>query len=151
METLSENHTTRSISDHPLYVELGDEDGNPPETPPERREEARVALELLLGGWERAALEAQHITPQHRRVVVKTVARVRRAVEEGTTAYNLLLFVLAPAFLLPGEIEVGTITTGTLEALGIGFAPIDDLGRLYTSVFDAPALDPGQPPLFADK
>jgi hypothetical protein len=149
METQSEDRTTRSISGHPLYVVIGDESDNPPETPPQRREEAKVALELLLSGWENAALEAEHITPYHRQIVVKTVERARAALEHHTTPHNLMATLLAEAFLQPGEIPVGTLTTGTLEALGIGFAAIDDGFSLYPTVFDRVTPDTVQPALFA--
>lgn len=95
---------------------------------------ARTALELLLTGWERAVAEAD-VTDCYRRIVAETVERVRSALEYHTTPHNLVATGLASAFLLPGEPEPATLTTGMLAQLGIVLEQ-DDEPHLYPSLFD---------------
>lgn len=95
------DRTLTTLSGHPIYIQIGDELGDSSETPPERREEARAALELLLSGWKRAAMEAVRVTPQHRQVIAQTVERARATFEHHSTPHNLLVTLVADAFLLP--------------------------------------------------
>lgn len=120
----------------PVHVEIGSTPGDVPQTPPEYREAARAALELLLSGWEAAVTKAD-VSDRYRRVVAETVQRVREAAEYNTTPHNLVSTLLAVAFLLPDEPEPASITTADLEALGATLHWGDDAERLYPSVFDA--------------
>lgn len=119
----------------PVHVEIGDEPGDLPQTPPEHHESSHQALELLLGGWADAVGEAD-VSDRYRRVVAETVQRVREAAEYNTTPHNLVSTLLAVAFLLPDEPEPTSIMSAELEALGAVLDWSDDAERLYPSVFD---------------
>lgn len=43
----------------PRYLGLGHAPGNPPRTPFGHREQTRVTVEPLLGGWERGVVEGE--------------------------------------------------------------------------------------------
>ena len=107
-------------------------------TPPEQLEAARSALELLLGGWERAVAEAD-VSDRYRQVVADTVQHAREALRHSATPNNLVSHVLAAAFLLPYEPPPTTIMSADLEALGFDLDWGGDAPRLYPSVFDEPA------------
>lgn len=124
----------------PIYLELGDTPGNTPETPPEHREAAQAALELLLGGWERAVQEAD-VCDRYRQTVADTTARVRDSLQDHTTAHNLICNLLASAFLLPDEADMTGLTTADLESLGATLHWGDDTSHLYASLFDGPEVD----------
>lgn len=119
----------------PVRVEIGDTPGDLPETPPEHREAARQALELLLGGWTDAVGNAD-VSDRYRQVVGETVQRVREAAEYNTTPHNLISTLLAISFLLPDGPEPTSIMTADLEALGATLHWGDHAERLYPSVFD---------------
>ena len=122
----------------PIYLELGDTPGNTPETPPEHREAARDALELLLGGWERAVQEAD-VGDRYRQTVAETVERISDSLQDHTTAHNLICTLLAPAFLLPDEADMTGLTTADLESLGATLHWGEDTNHLYASLFDLEA------------
>lgn len=124
----------------PAHVEIGDEPGDTPKTPPERREAARQALELLLSGWTDAVGKAG-VSDGYRRVVAETVQRLREAAEYNTPPHNLASTLFAVAFLLPDESEPASITTADLESLGATLHWGDHTKRLYPSEFDNPAGD----------
>ncbi len=119
----------------PIHVETGTVPGDVPTTPPEHREAAQVALELLLTGWTDAVGKAD-VSDRYRRVVAETVQRVREAAEYGTTPHNLVSTLFAVAFLLPDELQPASITTADLEALGAVLDWGENTERLYPSVFD---------------
>ena len=121
----------------PVHVEIGDEPGDVPTTPPEHRQAARQTLELLLGGWTDAVGKAE-VSDHYRQVVAETVQRVREAAEYGTTPHNLVSTLFAVAFLLPDEPSPTTIMSAELEELGATLHWGDHAERLYRSVFDDP-------------
>ncbi len=56
----------------PVYIEVGNEPGGVPITPPEHREAAKQTLELRLGGWTDAVGKAD-VSDRYRQVVAETV------------------------------------------------------------------------------
>ena len=117
----------------PIYLEVGTVPGDVPTTPPERRDEAKQALELLLTGWEDAVAKAD-VSDHHRWVVAEAVAQVRSAQAYGTTPSNLVSTVVSQAFLLPDEPALTGFMTSDLEDLGAVFEV--NATHLYPSVFD---------------
>lgn len=109
-------------------------------TPPEHREAAKQALELLLTGWEREVAGAD-VSDRYRQVMAETAENVRSAHAYGTTPHNLIVHVLSEVFLLPNEPTPATMMTADLEALGAVLEWNDGLPRPYPSLFDNHAED----------
>ncbi len=136
---MSFTHTEKEtlMPDMLITYEPGDIPGNPPKTPDEPYFRVFDDHAMLLRGWEQAVVKSG-MSKRYQRVVRQTIKRVKKGWKEGTTVHHLSVTALAPAFLLPGEMEVTGMTEELATEIGIDIEQAKSLPHTYPSLFDIP-------------
>ena len=120
-----------------MTLEPGDTPGNPPQIPSYLYHRVGDDLYMLLDGWEQAVIE-RGMSRRYLRAVRQVIRRVERGYNKRTTVHNLIVTALAPAFLLPDEMEVMGMTEELASEIGIDVEHMKSLPHTYPSLLEIP-------------